>query len=189
MKRLLILAVLALPGFAVAATRLPIVYNAGQYQQLQSSDLLGGGTSIADGGDTALGTTTDPAYAGSGASTLIGTLKGLYAAAIALQTVQVQPVYGQAYAATNDAGTITLGNTFQTFLASNAGRHGCYIQNTSAHVMYVFVNDGVATKNTANSVTVAVAGYWSCGIGNAVITNEIDITTSTTSDTFAGYDY
>ena len=153
----------------------------------------GGAVTLADGADAALGYTTDCAtpYNGSGSASVVAAICGVYNAVAALvaSSGTVQPIYGQAYAATNDAGTIGTGNTFQPFLAVNASRHGCFIDNTSSHTLYVFVNDGVATKNTANSIQVAAAGTWSCGIGASVITDEIDITTSTSTDTFAGYDY
>jgi hypothetical protein len=171
--------------------------STGLYAQINGATvgpLTGGAVTLADGADTALGYTTDCAtpYNGSGSASVISAICGVYNAVASLVSASgtTQPIYGQAYAATNDAGTIGTGNTFQTFLASNSSRHGCFIQNTSSHTLYVFVNDGVATKNTANSIQVAASGgTWTCSVGATVITDEIDITTSTTSDTFAGYDY
>ena len=84
---------------------------------------------------------------------------------------------------TQTSGTIATGATFQTALAANTGRKACLIQNTSAHTMDVFVG-ALADATAAKSIQVAAAGTFTCNYGPAVLTGDINVTTSTSSDTF-----
>ena len=84
------------------------------------------------------------------------------------------------------SGTIGTGNTFQSIMAADANRTGCIIQNTSTHIMYVYFG-ATASATTSNSFQVPAGGFMYCGAGgNSVValTDNVAITTSTTSDTF-----
>ena len=83
-------------------------------------------------------------------------------------------------------GTIGTGGTFQSIMAADANRTGCIIQNTSTHIMYVYFG-ATASATTSNSFQVAANGILYCGAGGSgivALTDNVAITTSTTSDTF-----
>jgi hypothetical protein len=85
---------------------------------------------------------------------------------------------------TQSAATITNGGTFQTVLASNPNRKGCLIQNISAHVMSIYMG-ALADATSGKSITIpATTGVFYCNLGPAVMTDNINVTTSTTSDAF-----
>lgn len=84
---------------------------------------------------------------------------------------------------TQTGGTIATGATFQTALTANTGRKACLIQNTSSHIMDVFVG-ALADATAAKSIQVAAAGTFTCNYGPAVLTGAINVTTSASSDTF-----
>ncbi len=86
-------------------------------------------------------------------------------------------------ASTQAAGTVTLGATFQTALAASSTRLGCTIQNTSTHTMYVFVGT-LGSATTGNSYQVPPNGTFACNAGPIVLTGAVNLTTSTTADTF-----
>lgn len=88
---------------------------------------------------------------------------------------------------TNSSGTITTGNTFQTLFASSPGRKGCIIQNTNASdILYVSVAVATGSATKAGSIQVAAGGVFNCASPAGVVaTDNIAITASTTSDTFA----
>jgi len=84
------------------------------------------------------------------------------------------------------SGTIGTGGTFQSIMAADANRTGCIINNTSTHIMYVYFG-ATASATTSNSFQVPAGGFMYCGAGgNSVValTDNVAITTSTTSDTF-----
>ena len=85
------------------------------------------------------------------------------------------------------SGTIATGGTFQSIMAADANRTGCIIQNTSTHVMYVYFG-ATASATTSNSFQVAASGgtmYCGAGGNSAIaLTDNVAITTSTTSDAF-----
>jgi len=84
------------------------------------------------------------------------------------------------------SGTIASGNTFQSVMAADLNRTGCVIQNTSTHTMYVYFG-ATASATTSNSFQVAANGFIYCGAGGSgvvALTDNVAITTSTTSDTF-----
>ena len=87
---------------------------------------------------------------------------------------------------TQSAGTITAGGAFQTALAANSARKGCLIQNTSSHTMSVFVGTlGSATTGASIQLgTTIPTSLFYCNAGPAVMTQDINVETSTTSDTF-----
>ena len=83
-------------------------------------------------------------------------------------------------------GTIGTGGTFQSIMAADLNRTGCIINNTSTHIMYVYFG-ATASATTSNSFQVPAGGFMYCGAGgNSVValTDNVAITTSTTSDTF-----
>lgn len=88
-----------------------------------------------------------------------------------------------ASSATQINSTITLGATFQTALAASSTRKSCLLQNTSTHLMYVYVGV-LGSATTANSFQVPAGGSFACGSELAVVSNAINITTSTTADTY-----
>ena len=84
------------------------------------------------------------------------------------------------------SGTIASGNTFQSVMAADLNRTGCVIQNTSTHTMYVYFG-ATASATTSNSFQVSANGFIYCGAGGSgvvALTDNVAITTSTTSDTF-----
>ena len=84
------------------------------------------------------------------------------------------------------SGTIATGNTFQSIMAADANRTGCIIQNTSTHIMYVYFG-ATASATTSNTFQVPAGGFIYCGAGGSgvvALTDNVAITTSTTSDTF-----
>lgn len=90
----------------------------------------------------------------------------------------------QATASTQAAGTITLGGTFQTALAASATRKGCLVQNTSTHTMTVYVGL-LASATSTNAFQVVPGGTFSCAAqAGIVVSDAINVTTSTTADTF-----
>lgn len=86
--------------------------------------------------------------------------------------------------ATQTAGTVTVGGTFQTILAANTGRKGCLIQNTSTHTMSIYVGT-LADATAAKSIQVAASGgSFACNLGPIVLTGDVNATTSTNGDAF-----
>jgi len=87
------------------------------------------------------------------------------------------------------SGTITLGGTFQTLLAANPSRSGCFIQNTSTHTLFIFLGP-TASATLTNTIQVAAnGGTFTCASpgGTIVLTDNIAITTSTTADPFVAF--
>lgn len=89
----------------------------------------GGAVTVADGADVALGTTTDTAYAGSGSSTLVAALKGIYSrlssivtntTSIATSALQTTGNTSLATIATNTTGASTSANQSTEITAINA---------------------------------------------------------------------
>lgn len=81
------------------------------------------------------------------------------------------------------AVTITTGNTFQSALASSGTRKGCLVQYTGTGTGYVFFGATVsATK--ATSLQLAPGASASCNISGLILTDNIAVTSATTSDTF-----
>lgn len=79
-------------------------------------------------------------------------------------------------------GTVTLGGTFQSVLASSALRKGCTLQDTGTHPMWVYFGaNGSAT--TANSLIIQPGQTISCNSGSIVLTDNVSIT-GTTADTW-----
>ncbi len=145
-----------------AATDKPI--NAGQYLWFASS----GNTNIAS------------ITSGGGTSILVqsgtGTPNISYNASTA----------GSGYATTpasQAAGTVTTGGTFQTVLAANSDRTSCLLQNTSAHTGYVYWYSG--TPSLTNSLQLAAGALFLCqNPAGAPIKTAIQYTTGTTADPY-----
>lgn len=95
------------------------------------------------------------------------------------------PVITQPFGAatTQTAGTITLGGTFQTALAASANRKGCMIQNTGVRTLHVFFGP-LAGATTAKAIQVAPGGAVSCSVGGIVLTDAVNVVTTTTADTY-----
>ena len=118
----------------------------------------------------------------SGHAKCIAALIALFLAPV---TAKAQQLYYPWFGAvtTQTSGTIATGGTFQTALASNVNRKGCLLSNTSAHTMYVFLG-ALASATEGKSVTVAAGGTFSCNYGPIIVTDNVNITTSTSTDTF-----
>lgn len=91
---------------------------------------------------------------------------------------------------TNASSTITTGGTFQSILASNASRKGCFIQNpiTATETLFVFFGaNGSAT--TAKSVNLSPGAAVTCAIGGSgVLTDNVSATATTTAHAFVEMD-
>lgn len=86
-------------------------------------------------------------------------------------------------ASTQISSTIGTGGVFQTALAASATRKGCTLQNTSTHTMSVYVGI-LGTATTGLSFQVPAGGFFYCGGAGVVVNDAINITTSTTADTY-----
>lgn len=84
------------------------------------------------------------------------------------------------------SSTITLGGTFQTLITNAQSRSGCLLQNTSTHTLYVYMGT-LASATTALSFQLTPGQTFSCAGpgGTIVVSDTINITTSTSADTFA----
>jgi len=80
------------------------------------------------------------------------------------------------------SGTVTLGGTYQTVLASNSSRKGCLIQNPTTATEVLSVKVGTM----AQPYTLAAGAAFSCNNGPVVVTDTITLTAATTSHAFAG---
>jgi hypothetical protein len=84
--------------------------------------------------------------------------------------------------------TITTGGTYQQYLASNTARKGCTIQFiTAAHTGYVFF--GAAPADTTTSFQLSPGQTLNCTVGNDVLTDAIQLTSSNNSDVFVVNSY
>lgn len=150
----------------------------------------GGAVTIADGADVTLGAKADVAWV-SGSGSLIAIAK-----TIATNTGAAIPDCGS-LPCTNKIGvlapltasstqtkvTITTANTYQQYLASNTARKGCTIQFiTSAHTGFVFF--GAAPADTTTSFQLSAGQSLNCNIGDGVLTDAIQLTSSNNSDVF-----
>lgn len=127
----------------------------------------GGAVTIADGADVTQGAIADSAYAGSGNSTVVSALKGLYAIFAAMSaklpgslgaktganSFSVVPATDAGLLLTNDlrAGTgtpttVATSTTAVTVLAANANRKGGVVVNDSASDAYVLMATGTASS-------------------------------------------
>lgn len=80
--------------------------------------------------------------------------------------------------------TITTGGTFQTALASSGSRKNCALQNTSVRLMYVFLGT-LGSATLTNSFQISPGQFFYCAAPNGVVaTDNINITTATTGDTY-----
>lgn len=83
------------------------------------------------------------------------------------------------------SGTIATGGTFQTLITQAQSRSGCLLQNTSTRTLYVYLG-ALAAATTANSLQLTPGQTFSCANagGTIVVNDTINVTTTTTSDTF-----
>lgn len=97
------------------------------------------------------------------------------------------PVITQPYRvnSSNNSGTISVTNTFQSIWAKNTstrGRAGCVIQNNGSNTMWVYFGD-IANATKATSVVLAAGQNVSCISGGIVLEDQVSIT-GTSGDTF-----
>ena len=113
----------------------------------------GGAVTVANGADVAQGNTADAAYTGSGTSTIIAALKGLYAAATSPipMPVNITP--------TDCSTTVTVGGTAQVLITAQTALHGFTVANidaTSGSGEPLWVSfTGTAAASTAASYPLA----------------------------------
>lgn len=88
----------------------------------------------------------------------------------------------------NLSGTITTTNTFQVVQASNGGRIGCTIQNTSANTEYVYFDKGSSTcadAKTATAFALTVTGQAiNCAVADDILLKDTVCITGTSGGTF-----
>ena len=83
---------------------------------------------------------------------------------------------------TDASGTVTLGGTYQTVIASNATRKGCLIQNPTTATEVLSVKVGTM----AAPFTIAAGGSLNCGSpGGVIATDTITVTAATTGHAFS----
>jgi hypothetical protein len=88
---------------------------------------------------------------------------------------------------TDDGGTITLGGTSQTAIASNTSRKGCWIQNPVSATEDLYVSStaaAVTTAGTPDDADLAPGGSWSCLQGGNIITAAIRVNAVTTGHAY-----
>lgn len=109
----------------------------------------------------------------------------LCAAAVAAEAQQAVRTIPLTTTTTAVGGSITTGNAFQSVLAANSNRHGCMLQNTSAHTLYVFAGANT-DATTAKSMQISPGNFFYCpsASGGTVIGDNISVTTSTAGDTY-----
>ncbi len=79
--------------------------------------------------------------------------------------------------------TITTASTYQQYLASNTARKGCTIQFiTASHTGFVFF--GAAPGDTTTSWQLGPGQTLNCNVGDQVLTDAIQLTSSNNSDVF-----
>lgn len=83
-----------------------------------------------------------------------------------------------------NGATVATGGTFQSIIASSGTRKGCQVQYTGTGIGYVFFGpNGSAT--TTNSFQLGHNAYISCNVnGGLILTDNVSVTSATTSDTF-----
>lgn len=80
-------------------------------------------------------------------------------------------------------GTITTGGSFQSIMAADPDRTSCTIQNTSTHTLYVYFGS-TASATTSNAFQVSAGNFFYCTTNVLALTDNVAVSTSTTSDTF-----
>jgi hypothetical protein len=140
---------------------------------------------IPDGSDITQGKKADTAYAGSGGTTTIGGLKGVYTAVAALLAQLVS-----SGTITDRSGTITSGGTAQQAAAANASRRYLFIQNPGAPGQFdtapavpLWVNFGVTAVAAQPSIRIN-AGQTLVFDGRFVPVGTVSVIAATTSTPF-----
>lgn len=81
--------------------------------------------------------------------------------------------------------TVTTGGTFQSILAFNQNRRGCFVQNPNSATEDLFVYFGpIANATTAGSVDLAKGAAVNCTFGTMVSTDQVSVTATTTGHAF-----
>lgn len=108
-------------------------------------------------------------------------LTGRLAAAMALVCALTGPAAAQfqRVVTIEVGGTIAVTNTFQQALAARDARTGCTLQNTGTNAMYVYFG-ATADATIAKSFKLTAGQSISCGIGNVILTDAIQITGTAT---------
>lgn len=187
-------------------------YIAGESQPLTigtDGDLcvhLAGSVTVTGGGDasaanqtsqitqeTAINTVLGTATASPTANTISDRLKTIATntgAATPAGPNAIGAVIPYAVTSTNGSTTIATGNTFQTLLALNAARKGCFIQNPPDATENLYVSVAIATGSAtkAKSVQLTPGSSFGCAAGGNVITDNIAVTAVTSAHAFVEID-
>lgn len=136
----------------------------------------GGAPRVAQAQDTTTVAGSAPGSAGSSSAQVLS-VQGI----TSMTPIIVQGTPGTS---TMAAVTVTTGNTFQSALASSGTRKGCTLQYTGTTIGYVFFGATVSgTKPTSFQLTPGQT--INCASPNGVVlTDNIAVTSATTSDTF-----
>jgi hypothetical protein len=91
----------------------------------------------------------------------------------------------------NGSATISVGGSFQTVLAQNSSRKGCFIQNpiTATEPLYVYVYSGTSgTPSLAGAIGLGAGAPFYCSVGaSGVITDQIAVEAATTGHAFVEF--
>jgi hypothetical protein len=105
---------------------------------------------------------------------------GVNAVAVTAATPLPVASNGAAAATTTDAsGTVTLGGTYQTLQAATAARKGCTVQNP------ITATEALSVKVNATVYTLAPGMSLNCQAGGIVVTDQIQVTATTTAHAFS----
>lgn len=143
---------------------------------LTGTGAVGGGAQrIAVAQDTATLAGSSPGSAGSASANVLS-VQGISS---------MTPIQTSVQAGTTTASgvTITTGNTFQQGLAASGTRKGCLVQYTGTGTGYVFFGATVGASKAA-SFQMAPGQAIGCNVAGLVLTDNIAVTSATTSDTF-----
>jgi hypothetical protein len=125
---------------------------------------------------------------GGGGSTPTGTAGTPNANVVTVQGITngtPQRVNGVASPSTNISGTTSAtAGTYTTALAASTTRLGCFLQNTSAGTMYVFVGSGQASIATSHPI--GPGGTFSCASGNTILSDALQVANSAASAAYVG---
>lgn len=140
---------------------------------------------VPDGSDITQGKKADTAYAGTGSTTVVGALKGIYTALAALLANRAS-----SGTITDRSGTITAGNTAQNAAAAMAARRWLLIHNPGSVGNFetapgeeFWVNFGVTAIKAQPSIRIS-AGDTLILEGRYVPVGTVSVIAATTSTPF-----
>lgn len=161
----------------------------------------GGASTIADGADIAEGATTATAYAGSGATTTVGGIKGLYTQLAAILAAAQGPVPagsatiggvltspGSRTLVALSVSTVTTGGTAVTAMATGARTAGGFLQNPRGATIDLCINEiGTASGTTSAGSTTCIPPGVTYIVAPAA--GAVSVITSDSAHPFSGISY